>query len=125
VNDYRARRPWRHAEPETQRRYALGPMPPDRKGLIAVFHPLCVRTKEQILVLNDLAKACAADTGQRVYTVMTQDRWYLLLFGIPVTNQDSGQGGVWYDDRPGGVVADDRYIAHFDPDGSWTLDGAS
>jgi len=81
--------------------YVRAGWPPDRKGLIAAFHAQCMIDDNDRIA--NMAKAIAKRTKQRVYTVMTMSRWYLLLFA-----RDDGT----YDGD------ENEYIGYHDPDGS-------
>jgi len=107
--------------------YSWGGPPADRKGLIAILHDQCT-IDGQYARFHDLAQQVAKQTGQRVYMVYTTGRWHLLLFAIDVTTSvgvEGVEGKVWYDDMPGGVYANDQSISHYDPDGTFTMDGES
>lgn len=114
--------------PACMRGLVRGPMPEDRRGLLAVMHDQCMRTDEQMARHHLLAMELAKQTGQRVYMVYTTGRWHLLLLAIEVTTSvgvEGVEGKLWYDDMPGGVYANDQHISHVNPDGTYDVDGAS
>ena len=115
--------------------YVRSGLPPDRKGLIAVFHPLLEYTGNFLEHINDVAKTIAMEQQQTVFVVMTECRWRLLVFGEPVTDpkrredfgleDDDDEEHIWFDDHPGGEFANDQFVGHYDPDGSWHVDSIS
>ncbi len=103
-------------------------MPSDRRGLIAVVHDIFVADQPAEFDWHKKAKLIAKKTGQKVFVVMTTGRWHMMLFSIKVAEDEEPERD-WYDDcetRKGTrVYANDQYIAHYDPDGTFHFDGAS
>lgn len=114
-----------------RRTHVWGDLPPDRRGLIAAFHPQCLLQPDWVGWINRIAEGVARSTGQVVFHIMASNSgWNLLLFGFSVTEplaQASGvePGSVWYDDQVEEGCDHDQYIARYDPDGSWHLLGVS
>lgn len=126
---------------QVRARYVSGKAsPPDRKGLLAVLHPRLSSFDE----VAAMALVAARGLGRRVYAVQTEDRWYMVLLGIPRADlpaatrkahaddgdfdRDGDDGGLpepFYDDYPDGKYANDQYIAYYEPDGSYHLFGES
>ena len=121
--------------------YVRSGLPPDRKGLIAVYHPLLEytdgfeQTSDFVASINETAKRIAMEQQQTVFVVMTECRWRLLVFGEPVTDpkrrEDFGledgddEEHIWYDDYEDGKFANDQFVGHYDPDGTWHVDSIS
>ncbi len=135
-DDYRFRRgpnhqgSWSDAEMKAlqDRRNVLEEFPPDREGLIAVLHPWFDETEEHRERLYAVIKSIAMATGRHVFYVMTESRWRLVLFGIDYgqpEDEDEEPRGLWYDQTENGHDANDQFISHYDPDGTYHLDGAS
>jgi hypothetical protein len=107
------------------RGYVTGPeMPSDRQGLLASLHDRCCVTDEQVEWFHRLAKSIAKETGRRIYVTFTTSRWHLIL--LSTTDE---RGRLWYDqtelENGVRVYADDQFIGHYDPDGSFQVDGVS
>lgn len=117
----------RAANHDPRHGYARGPFPSDRKGLIAVMHPLFMVDQPSEFDWHKKAELIAKKTGQKVFVVMTEARWHLMLFSIKA--MEDGDEYDWYDDHETDgqkrVYANDQYIAHYDPDGTFHFDGAS
>lgn len=70
---------------------------------------------------------------QTVFVVMTEQRWRMLFFGFKLTDPNHradfglelGEEKIWYDDYPDGKYANDQFVGHYDPDGSWHIDSVS
>lgn len=105
--------------------YVRGPLPLDRRGLIAAFHDLFQYTEDQVPPINALACSIAITTKQTVFIVQTTTRWTLLLFQIVIDRPESEGPSLWYDEEENGKYANDQYIAHVDPDGTFHIDGLS
>jgi hypothetical protein len=115
--------------------YVRDNLPPDRKGLIAVYHPLIEYTGDFLDHIHRAAEAIAMEHKRPVFMVMTETRWRLILFGEPVTDQkrreDFGlenwddEEHIWYDSYENGEYANDQFVGHYDPDGSWHVDSVS
>lgn len=107
--------------------YVSDGLPGDREGLIAVMHDL-ILAKGGTLFWNEMAANIAKQTGQRVYIIMTETRWHMMLFAIERREEDE-LDCLWYDEFE--IVdgkreyANDQFIAHYDPDGTYGFDGAS
>lgn len=116
--------------------YVRGGLPADRKGLIVILHDL-IMVQGGTAFWNEMAADVARQTGQRVYIIMTEQRWHMMLFGIVVpvdAKEPEGETHLWYDEYEvmevaAGVrkrtYANDQFIAHYDPDGTYGFDGAS
>lgn len=136
--------PWLEwLEQERPHGFVTGPLPPDRRGLLAAMHDRCCVTDEQIAAFNNVAASIAKETGRRVYVTFTRSRWHLILLAIEFPpDRDHDTAYIWFDDTeprasnepvyagdPSAVgdrvYADDQYIAHYEPDGSWHFDGCS
>lgn len=109
--------------------YVRGPFPGDRQGLIAAMHALFMVDQPAEFDWHKKAELMAKKTGQKVFVVMTEARWHLMLFSIKVARDDDGKEDDWYDDHETDgkkrVYANDQYICHYDPDGTFRFDGAS
>lgn len=117
---------------EALRTYVRGDLPPDRRGLIAVYHPLLEYTGDFLEHINEVAKWIARSQGRRVFVVMTESRWRLLLFGFETPPErrenfilEECDEHIWYDDYEDGKFANDQFVGHYDPDGSWYVDSIS
>ena len=112
--------------------YVRAGLPPDRKGLIAVYHPLLEYTGRFLEQVSDVAKLIAMEQQQTVFVVMTETRWRLLLFGFQTPDDrlenfglEPGAEHIWYDDYEDGKFANDQFVGHYAPDGSWHVDSIS
>ena len=105
--------------------YVRDSLPPDREGLIAVIHPFVEYSNEFICQIHGVAKAIAMAEGRPVFFVMTESRWRLLLLGEVRVSEETGEEFPWHDDEEGGEFANDQFVGHYDPDGSWHVDSIS
>ena len=114
---------------ELLNRYTFSGLPPDRKGLIAVFHPLMEYTGEFLGHMHEVMKLIAMYKKRTVFFVMDDQKWRLVLFGYVITDPkileedfglEPGITRIWYDQ-----YANDQFISHYDPDGSYHVDGVS
>ena len=105
--------------------YTFDDLPPDRKGLIAAFHPVLEYTGATLTALHASMEQLAIETNRPIFFVMTKTKWRLILFGYErVPTEDDG-GTVGYDDEEKGEYANDQFVSHYETDGTYRVDSIS
>jgi hypothetical protein len=81
---------------------------PDREGLVAAVHNVITYGDALAEPLYGLAHELADRLNRRVWYVMTESRWHLLLLALD-------DGGYGHGEEGGGSHSRDEFTGYFDP----------